>query len=93
MEGPVLRNLRDCMHANTQPPSSPLQQEQGQGQGQAREQEAQGMDPAAGSRAQIPGDDELFDDAESVEDFCLDDLVGTPAPAQAQASIKHMHQT
>lgn len=62
VEGPVLRNLRDCMHLNASSSATDASSD-------AAHKKATGISPAAANERVLlpPSDAQLFDDAESVD--------------------------
>lgn len=74
VEGPVLRNLRSCMHLNAAAKGDACTQ----AQGDVMEVEAEGCGAeglGCGGEG-VPTDAELFDEAEEVEDFDLGEMIG-----------------
>lgn len=78
VEGPVLRNLRSCMHLNAAAGAAAAGGASTPGQGDGMEVEAEGC--GAGGQGcgagGVPTDAELFDEAEEVEDFDLGEMMG-----------------
>jgi hypothetical protein len=85
-EDKVLLNLRTCMHMNVAMAQQSLTASPAPAALVAAKQEPQQQQQQQAGQFEVPDDAELFDDAESVEDFDLGELM-TGQPAAAAGAV------